>query len=136
MLDIFNNKIAFLKIKPKLGFLIVIFIIVILLTLVSYMNKVEVYDHYQAKGIVSCTNICTITTAIPTNLDFSLITINNKNLKYEIIKKELKANEQNYTTYYEMVLSTSNNLNNNEIVDLNFYYNKQRIITKIKNKMC
>ena len=34
-----------------------------------------------------------------------------------------------------MVLSTSNNLNNNEIVDLNFYYNKQRIITKIKNKM-
>lgn len=135
MLDIFNNKIAFLKTKPKIGFLIVILIIIILLVLVSYMNKVEVYDHYQTKGIVSCTNNCTITTAIPTNLDFSLITINNENLNYEIIQKEVKIDEQNYETYYEILLSTSNDLNNNEIVDLNFYYNKQRIMTKIKNKM-
>lgn len=135
MLDLFNNKTAFLKKKPTIGLSIIIFLLFILLFLLAYVCKKEIYDNYQAKGIVSCNETCTITTAIPSNLNFEQITLNNKNLNYELISKELKVDQGNYTTYYEIILSTQESLLNNEIVNLNFYYNKQKIITKIKEKM-
>ncbi len=135
MLDIFNNKVAFLKIKPRIGFLVVILMLIALLFLLIFMYKVKVYDHYQTKGVANCTDTCTITTAIPTNLNFALLAINNRTSTYEIIKKELKVDNKSYETYYEIVLSVSNDFHNNEVVNLNFYYNKQRIITKIKDKM-
>lgn len=135
MLDLYNNKQAFLRLRPKIGFIIVLIMLVMLLSLLIYICQKEIYDHYQTKGIATCHDSCIITTAIPSNLDFEQITLNNNYLNYEIKNKELKIDEENYQTYYELTLSTSLSLENNEIVDLNFYYHKQRIITKIKNKM-
>lgn len=135
MLDLFNNKNAFLKLKPKLGFYIVIMILLILLGLLIFIYQEDIYDNYQTKGLVNCTKSCTITTAIPSNLDFEKIALNNKSITYQIIHKELIIDEENYQTFYELTLSTNESLMNNEIVNLNFYYNKQRIITKIKEKM-
>ena len=135
MLDLFNNKNAFLKIQPKLGFYIVVIMIIILLGILIYICQKDVYDHYQTKGIVSCTTICTIKTAIPSNLNFEQISLNNQYLNYENINRELVVDEENYQTYYELTITTNQKLTNNEIVDLNFYYNKQRIIIKIKDKM-
>ena len=135
MIDLFNNKTAFLKERPKIGFIIVIFILLILLILLIYMCKKEIYDSYQTKGLVSCTDTCTITTSIPSNLEYEYIQINNKYLNYEILGLELIVDEENLITYNRLTLSTDLSLSNNEIVDLTIYYNKQRIITKIKDKM-
>ena len=135
MLDLLNNKQAFLKEKPKIGFIVTIVMTIILLMLLIYICQREVYDNYQTKGIVSCNEKCTITTVIPSNLNFEQVVVNNKNIHYEIIGKELRVDEKNYLSYYDLTLSTSLSFSNNEIVDLTFYYNKQRIITKIKDKM-
>lgn len=135
MLDLFNNKTAFLKKKPTIGLSIIIFLLSILLFLLVYMCKKEIYDNYQAKGIVSCDKGCTITTAIPSNLNFEQIILNNKNLNYEVISKDLKIDKENYISYCEITISIKESLLDDEIVNLNFYYNKQKIITKIKEKM-
>ncbi len=135
MLDLFNNKTAFLRMKPKMGFTVVILIFFILLYLIIYISTKEIYDHYQTKGIVNCQNTCTIKTLLPSNFNFEQIALNNKYLDYTIISKELIVDEENYQTYFELTLSTEEDLTNNEIVDLNFYYNKQRLIVKIKEKM-
>ena len=136
MLDLFNNKVAFLKLKPKISFLIIIFILLLFLGLIYYTYKKEIYDTYQTRGIVSCEDTCNIITAIPTNImDFKKIMLNNNYLSYQLKSKELKVDENNYISYYELVLSTPLSLTDKEIVSLNFYYNKQRIITKIKDKM-
>ena len=136
MLDLLNNKVAFLKLKPKISFLIIPFILLLFLGLIYYTYQKEIYDTYQTRGIVSCEDTCNITAAIPTNIiDFKEIMLNNNNLSYHLESKELKIDENNYVSYYELVLSTPLSLTDKEIVNLNFYYNKQRIITKIKDKM-
>lgn len=136
MLDIFNNKMAFLAKQPKREYIFIVFFTIIFSIIIGYTYNKKIYDTYLTKGIVSCTTeVCTIKTAVPTNVDFKQVFLNNESLAYEIISKELLVDEQNYITYYEIVLETTLTLTDNEIVDLSFYYNKQRIITKIKDKM-
>lgn len=135
MLDLFNNKVAFLKKKPKMGFIAVIFVFIVLLILLYYVCKVKVYDQFQTKGIVTCASTCTITVLIPSNLSYDEIWLNNKYIHFEEIEKELQVDEENLESYFKLTLATSEALTNNEIVNLTFYYNKQRIITKIKEKM-
>lgn len=135
MLDLFNNKVAFLKKKPKMGFIAVIFVFVVLLILLYYICKVKIYDQYQTKGLVACSSTCTITVLIPSDLSYDEIWLNNKYFDYELIGKELQVDEENLESYFKLTLSTTEALTNNEIVNLSFYYNKQRIITKIKEKM-
>lgn len=135
MLELFNNKTAFLKKEPQIGWILILLIILILLCLLKFTCQKEIYDSYQTKGIVTCSDTCLITTAIPTTLNFEKLAMNHQNLDYEVISKELKIDEENYQTFYEITLSVKKDLTNHEVVDLNFYYNKQRIITKIKDKM-
>ncbi len=52
-----------------------------------------------------------------------------------ILKKELKLDEENLISYFNLTIKPNLVLNNNEIINLNFYYNKQRIIRKIKEKI-
>ena len=92
MLDLFNNKVAFLKSKPKISFYIIIFILLLFLGLIYYTYKKEIYDTYQTKGIVNCEDTCEIITAIPTNIiDFKEIMLNNNYLSYDLISKNLKV---------------------------------------------
>ena len=135
MIDIFSNKEAFLRKEPKIGWIMIIISISILIIILIYISSRQIYDHYQTKGIVTCEHTCTITMNVPTEISFDQIALNNEYLDYEVVGKELKIDEDYFTTYYEYTLQTSMSLSTNEIVDLNIYYNKQRIITKIKNKM-
>ncbi len=135
MINIFNNKEAFLNEKPKYGFIVVILLIVVFLLIILYMCKTDIYDNYQTKGYISCNDSCVVITTIPSNLSYEKIDLNNKSLDYEIVNSELILDEVNYETYYKITISSSYVGQNNEIVDLNFYCNKQRIITKIKNNM-
>ena len=43
---------------------------------------------------------------IPSDLNFDKIAQNGKYLNYEITSKELKIDEENIQTYYELTLST------------------------------
>lgn len=135
MLDIFNNKISFLRLKPQKIFILILFFLIIFISLIIFMIKNSIYDNYQTKGYVTCEENCTIVTAIPSNIDYNMIYLNDFKINYEIISKELKVDEENFISYYEMEISCDRKLNDKEIVKLNFYYNKQRIIQKIKAKM-
>lgn len=135
MLDLFNNKVAFLKKKPKMGFIAVVLVFIVLLILLYYICTVKVYDQYQTKGLVTCTSTCTITVLIPSELSYDEIRLNNKYFDFEVMGKELQVDEENLVSYFKLTLSTTASLTNNEIVNLSFYYNKQRIVTKIKEKM-
>lgn len=135
MLDIFNNKISFLRLKPQKIFILILIFLIIFISLIIFMIKNSIYDNYQTKGYVTCEENCTIVTAIPSNIDFEIIYLNDKKLNYEIISKELKVDEENFISYYELKISCNRKLDDKEIVKLNFYYNKQRIIKKIKAKM-
>ena len=118
-----------------MGFIAVIFVFIVLLILLYYICKVKIYDQYQTKGLVACSSTCTITVLIPSDLSYDEIWLNNKYFDYELIGKELQVDEENLESYFKLTLSTTEALTNNEIVNLSFYYNKQRIITKIKEKM-
>ncbi len=134
MVNLLDNKEAFLAVKPK--FKMIVFIIISLLFLILLLTfKIKTYDNYQTKGYITCDNSCHLVVAIPSNIKFQKIKVNNKNLKYRINKKELKIDEKNLVSYFELVLDINDTYKDKEIVDINFYYNKQRIITKIKERM-
>jgi len=135
MNDIFNNKKAFIKLKPKGLFMIFIFLTLVLSSIFISAFKIKMYDNYQAKGYVNNNGITLITTFIPTNINIEKILINNKNIDYEIIEKDVILDEENYISYLKIVLKTDISYEDKSIVNLNFYYNKQRIIEKIKEKM-
>ncbi len=135
MLEVFNNKSAFLKIKPKVGFILVIFMTSILLILIIYMFNTQVYDNLSTKGIISCENECQVITAVPSNIDFDKLKINKEEVLWELIGKELMVDEDNYLSYYTLTLIVEEEFNDKEIVDIDFYYNKQRIITKFIKKI-
>ena len=116
MLDLFNNKIAFLKKEPKMGWFFVLIIILILLSLLHYICKKEIYDCYQTKGIATCTDECILTSAIPTTIHFDHITMNQKNLDYEMISKELKIDEENYQNYIDNNFSVFNSPRLNKVI--------------------
>ena len=134
-MNVYNNKYAFLNEKPKKLFIAFIIMNVILLILLLLCIKIKIYDNYQAKGYVKCEKTCVIVTIVPSNINIEKIKENNKYLDYEIIKKELKIDEENYISYNNIVLKTDRSYQDKEIIDLNFYYNKQRIIKKIVKKI-
>lgn len=134
MLEIFNNKEAFLKIKPKNLLIITILILIVIVSLIIVSIKVEIYDNYQTKGYVTCSDKCFLITMIPSNIDYDVVYFNDKKIDYKLINKDLKVDENNFISYYELEFLV-NEFEDKEIVAINFYYHKQRIINKIKEKM-
>jgi len=134
MIEIFNNKEAFLKIKPKNLLITIISILIIFGGLITVSIKIKVFDNYQTKGYVTCENVCYVTTMVPSNIDYDLVYFNNKKINYKLVNKDLKVDQDSFISYYELQFLT-NEFQDKEIVEINFYYNKQRIIKKIKEKM-
>lgn len=135
MLDLYHNKVAFIRKAPHLGFIFIVSIFIIASLLVKYVYEKQVYDTYKTKGVVVCDSTCVVITAIPSSLTFEKISINQNFVDLRVIKSEIKVDEANYTTYKELTLDSKSMYQNNEIVELIFYYNQERMITKIKNKM-
>lgn len=135
MLEIYNNKKSFQNLKPKNLWLLALLIFITILSLIIISIKVKTYDNYLVKGYVKCNEICYVITLVPTSLDIENLKINNKKVNYEILNSEIKLDEENMISYNEITLKPNIKLQDKEILNLNFYYHKQRIITKIKNKI-
>ena len=134
MIEIFNNKTAFQATKPKNLTLILILIFISFSILIIYLTQTKIYDNYSTQGIVTCNDTCYITTYIPSTITFDYLTINNKKTSYQIIDSQIIIPEDSFESLKKLSITTNNNYEANEILNLNFYYNKQRIITKMLNK--
>ncbi len=133
MINIYNNKESFLREKPHFLEVIVFFLILLIGGIIVLLYEIKIYDNYQTKGYTLNDNI--ITTVIPSNLTFSKIYLNNKEIKYEIIEEKISIDEEKMVSYKTLTLKINQNLKANQIIDLNLYYNKQRIISKLQEKM-
>lgn len=130
-----NNKESLLNINPINLFPMLIFMVLSFGVLVYICSTKTMEDNYQTKGYVTCNTDCYITTILPSNIDFTSMDINKKIVEYEEEQRVLKVDTTNYVSYYEISLKVRGNYTDKEIVDLNFYYNKQRIIKKIFDKI-
>ncbi len=135
MTEIYNNKTAFLRMAMfpfhyLIAFLVLIFLIVIIL-----MFKIEIYDTYPTKGIVSCQTNCVVTTYIPTSIKDFTIRVANEEVNFQIMEEEIKTDEENMISYNYLKINISGDFKDKEIIDLTFHYNKQRIITKLKERI-
>ncbi len=135
MENLFQNKQAFLRKKPKNLFLVSIMFILLLLVVLVISLKVEVYDHYLARGYVNCSENCKIIVAVPTNIDIQKIKFNKKYIKPNILSKTIEIDEKNVISYYLYTFTNIYGLEDKEIVELNFCYNKQRLLKKIINSI-
>lgn len=135
MLNIYNNKEAFLRLKPYIGFNLIILFILIVIIITIFASQKYTYDNYLTKGTIICDQKCLINTIIPTDIEIAKIEIDNKAISYEIIDRKLIVDNEKYISYYEINLETPLITSDEKIVTINILYNKQRIIEKIKSKM-
>ncbi len=134
-MNLTDNKLVLLNQKPRKFWIIILLSFLIMLIILGYMMKKEVYDNYQGKGYVTCDKECVINTVIPSNIEIDALKINNRKVKYEIIDSEMKVDQENMISYQSLVLKIDKTLNSNEIVFLTFYYNKQSLLLKVKDLM-
>ena len=132
MLDIYNNKIAFMKETPQSLYPTIYFLILILGIFIYAISKTKIYDNYQTKGYITCSNTCQLTVLYPSNINYNEIYFNNKKLLYDVLDEQIVLDEENLISYKKLILLFKENIfQDKEIIKVNFYYNKQRIITKI-----
>lgn len=134
MMNILENKYAFTNLKPKKPIILIVLLLLSILIFIL-LFKIKVYDNYQTKGYVSCNNSCTIKAFIPTDINYKEIAVNNKKVNYQVMSSEIKVDEQNLISYLELSIKVEAKVKEEEIVNLNFYYQKQRLITKLRNFM-
>jgi hypothetical protein len=135
MFEIYNNKIAFLNKKPKQVKYLLIIILIILLVGIFMITKTKIYSNYRTKGYVLCEETCEIITMIPTNISYDKLTINNELLDLSIINREVVIDETSMESYYKIYFQSTDKYLNQEILDINFYYDKESLFTKIKEKL-
>ena len=122
-----ENIIAFINIKPKnLKWLIIIMGITLLISLII-ISKIEIYDNYQTIGKVENGYLMI---EVPQAIQIEKIIINMQDQPFEIISKT-KIDQS--TNKYTISLSTINK--DQEIINLNIYYNKERIIDRIRKEV-
>ena len=132
MINIYNNKEAFKNIKPFKYFYVLIFIIILLFIIFILMYKTKIYDNYEAKSYVTCEATCNLTVLYPSNITYDFIKFNNKNLEYQKDNEEIVIDENNLISYKKLSLTLNKNyFQDKEIITINFYYHKQRIINKL-----
>ena len=135
MENLFQNKQAFLRKKPKNLFLVSVVLIIILLIILVISLKVEVYDHYLTRGYVNCSENCKIIVVVPTNIDIQKIKYNNKYIEPNILSKTIQIDEENVSSYYLYNFANIDGLEDKEIIEFNFCYNKQRLLKKFINSI-
>ena len=134
MLDIYNNKTSFMKLRPRKKTLVFILIIILTLSFLLYLLiTTKIYDNYQTKGYIICEQECLLTTYIPSNISFNKISFNDKIYSYKIIS--IYLDEENFNSFLKLTINVAHNFLDKEIVNLNIYYNKESIFTKLKKRM-
>ena len=120
-----------LNIKYKnVSFMIVILTISIIALILSCF--LSTYDKYTVSGIWENNSIAI---NLPINnsdavINGKFIKIDNKNYSYNI-KSISKLQEYNFINYQTYMINISQDFIDNQVLNITFYYNKQRIIQKI-----
>lgn len=135
MESLYQNKIAFLKEKPKKLFLVSMLMLIFLVLILVISFKVEIYDHYLTKGYVDCEELCKIVVAVPTEIDIQKIKYKNKDFNANILSQSVEIDKEQVISYNLYNFANEMDFKDKEIVDLNFYYNKQRILKKFIDKI-
>lgn len=130
MEKLYQNKQAFLQDKPKNLFIISIFLLFFLGAILLISSKLEVYDHYLTRGYVECSDICRINVVVPTNIKFQKIKLDKKYIEPKILDKTIEIDEENVISYNIYTLASEYGFEDKEIIEINFCYNKQRILRK------
>ncbi|MBQ6686974.1 MAG: hypothetical protein IJN03_00435 [Bacilli bacterium] len=133
--DILNNKYALLNLKLKYSGLIIISLILFLLLIFSSIYY-KTYDSFKVSGIIHNTKI--VITVFPNDINdivkSDFFKVNKEKYKFSVESiSEVEYDVNSNSFYQKVTLSTSGNFLDNEIVDLTFYKNKQRIINKVIN---
>ncbi len=132
------KRLNLLSIKPNTSKTTII-IIAFLLFLLFISIIFKVYSSFKVTGVVTCEDKC----YIETNLPVSKSKIINKKLNIVYENREYEVKEvfieniidNSNDIYLKIKLDTSLELEKNNIIDFKIIYDKQRIITKIKNIM-
>lgn len=130
------NKTFLLSKQPTKNYLFHIIIIIITLTSIIFSYSYKTYDSLNIVGIYKCEETCYIDTSLSYEdiIKLNNPSIFNYNNKTYIIE-DIIYNEPylNNNTIYQDIQITSNLKVNKKIIKIKILYNKQRIITKIKN---
>lgn len=126
-----DSKEHLLYIMPKKNIMDLILIVLIFI-LVIYCSLFKCYDIVYAKGIIRNNELYIISEPSLTNkiLKTDFLTINEK--KYSFIVKDVSEIMYNeFLNNYQEIKLNSKFKNNNLIVDIKLYQNKEIIIKKI-----
>jgi len=132
-----DNRYLLYNLKPKINPIIYV-IFISLTSLIIYLSiNNYIYDTKEVVGINSCNkNTC----FIKLTLDYNDLDITNKNPEIVYNKKIYKINKIKEEEPYLLsgipsvdVTLETNTLKSSNIIKFKIRYNKQRIITKIKN---
>lgn len=130
-----NSKYSLLKIKPRYNTIIILSILLFLLIIV-FSVCYQTYDSFKITGIYQNSHITITLLAKDTknivNSDF--LKIKDQKCKFSIESiSEPEYEILSDNSYQTIILNVSNVYINNEILELSFYKNKQRIIFKFFN---
>ena len=130
-----NNKYSLLNIRLKYNWFIVYSFINFLL-IIAITSFVKTYDSLKYTGIVLDNKIVLKIPSSKLNsvINSEYIKIDDEKIEFLIESVgEIEYDEESLINYQIVILSTSNNYMDNLTLEITFYNNKQRIITKIIN---
>lgn len=123
-----------LNIRIKYGLAYIVISLLFISWTIVILNK-EYYDSYQTFGIVDNSIIY-----INIPLDYSdtlkngeYLKINNKEYDYQILEiSNIEVDSVNYINYQTYAIEIDEELLNNEVLTITFYYNKEKNYQKLK----
>lgn len=133
MNNIYNNYQKLLKIKHHNYFLLIV-VITLISVFISYISNYKIYDKFNTYGVYKNGAII-----LNVEMEYSdtlfennILKINKKEVDYEIVSLSDLLFDKNIN-YQEVILKTKETYQENKILNLTFYYNKEKIFKKIIN---
>ena len=122
---------TFIYLKPKKIIWFWFLVLIIFSFLLTYLFNLSISDVYETKGYFECDNICKITSIVPEMIEPNEIKVNAKTIQYEDISYENMIDENNMQSYYKISILSEEKVLSPELVNIAFYYHKDKMITKV-----
>lgn len=131
----YNNYQRLLNIKcHKLSMLLIVFILLIIFSI--YLGNLEVYERYNLMGIYK-ENYLYVNVPLEnsdTIIKAEYLCINRKKYKFKISNiSDLLYDYSLNVNYQEIIMNIEKVFLENELVNITFYYNKEKLYKKIIN---
>jgi len=127
-----NNYVALLSIKYKTSILSLIICIIFLITL-GLSIFLQTYTSYSVRGIYQDYLIVSVPISNSDAVNNGNYLMIDKQRYYYKVKKISELKNLNYINYQDYYIEINKTFKENEVVEITFYYKKQRIIQKILN---